>query len=266
MPSSVIGAVLSAAQIVDVLGPGAATTPAESGRLLDASGIDFVILRPDSPADAPAVRFDPTIAATVLARHTRSVGLVVAIAPLRDHPYNLARRVASLDHLSGGRAGWLVLPDDPAAPHGSLWAEASTADVLADAVTVARALWESWPADSIIGDAQTGTFADSSRISYVDHAGVHQVSGPLNVPEPPQSKVPIFAETALVPHADVYLDADQVTLVSRPGPAETAIRAAAEHVRPGSEPAPGTTLRRRLGLPAPHSVLRAPLRSAFPAA
>lgn len=266
----ITGALLNAAQIAEVLDPSAVSQRARFGRLLDASGIDFVVLTP-GPLDG--VRLDASIAATVLARHTVSVGLVVAATPLRDHPYNLARRISSLDHLSGGRAGWLVLPTDPAAPAGSVWTDAAPRDVLVDAVHVARKLWESWPADSIIGDTDAGIFTDSERIVHIDHVGAHSVSGPLNVPEPPQGKIPIFWESQggideIADVADVVLTAtsgglvfDGGVVVAHPASAVETIEAAAALVETGGE---GVTLRRRLGLGDPRRVLVGTLRSAFP--
>ncbi|AHH17824.1 luciferase-like domain-containing protein [Nocardia nova SH22a] len=285
----IVGAALDAAQTAGIFergGPG----PSEFGALLDSSGIDFVILRPDSGT----TRFDPSIAATVLARHTRTVGLVVAAAPLRDHPYNLARRLGSIDHVSRGRAGWLVLLGDPAAGDGhSVWTSAPRGDVPADAVRAIRELWESWPPDAVVDDRERGVFTDSARIRYIDHAGAHSISGPLNIPEPPQVKLPIFAESpvpadyrALDGLADVVVGppgtpaagpvlhwADAAApvpatpsagvVVAGDGNAADIVAAAARHVT-AAAPA-GTTLRARLGLAAPAPVL-AGARSAFPAA
>lgn len=258
----VTGAVLNAAQVAEVLRPSAT---AGFGRALDTSGIDFVVFDPGPHA---GVRIDSSIAATVLARHTHSVGLVVAATPLRDHPYNLARRISSLDHVSRGRAGWLVLPGDPAAPSGSVWTDADPHEVLVDAIHIARKLWESWPADTIVGDVDAGVFTESSRIVHIDHVGAHRVSGPLNVPEPPQCKIPVFWEPLrgeidrVAPVADVLVGSDAVRLVSHPGSAVEVIDTAARQVDPGGAHA-GVTLRERLRLREPARALTGALRSAF---
>ncbi|PQP25889.1 LLM class flavin-dependent oxidoreductase [Rhodococcus opacus] len=177
---SVVGLHVDAALVTELLDPRQPARREEFGRGIDESGIDFVILGGDRlDAGQPShATIDATVAATVLARHTTSVGLVVAGAPVRDHPFNLARRLGSLDHGSHGRAGWLI---------GS-----GPVDAAVDAVSVVRKLWESWPADSIVDDAERGIFAESERIVYIDHAGTFSVSGPLNVPEPPQRKPPVF--------------------------------------------------------------------------
>ena len=107
-------------------GPG----PAAVGRALEGSGADAVVLGAERlagaaplPTSAPWGRgLDPGVVATVLVEHTRRIGLVETAAPQRDHPFNLARRIASLDHLSGGRAGWLVGDRDQHVPGaGSVW-------------------------------------------------------------------------------------------------------------------------------------------------
>ncbi|OXR40918.1 putative monooxygenase MoxC [Nocardia cerradoensis] len=289
----IVGAALDGAQVAAIFDR-QGTGIAKFGALLDGSGIDFVVLRPDSAT----VRFAPSVAAAVLARHTRSVGLVVGAAPLRDHPYNLARRLGSIDHASGGRVGWLVLLGEPAAADGrSVWTSAPRGDVPADAVRAVRELWESWPPDAVVDDREHGVFADSARIRYVDHTGAHSITGPLNIPEPPQIKPPIFAESPvpaeyrdLAGLADVVLglpgtpvrgpvlrwvdagssgpaptDAAGVVIAGEGSPAAI-VAAAARHVTATAAAPPGTTLRARLRLPAPEPVLPRDARSAFPAA
>jgi alkanesulfonate monooxygenase SsuD/methylene tetrahydromethanopterin reductase-like flavin-dependent oxidoreductase (luciferase family) len=177
---SVVGLHVDAAVVTELLDPRQPARREEFGRGIDESGIDFVVLGGDrlDAGQSSHATIDATVAATVLARHTTSVGLVVAGAPVRDHPFNLARRLGSLDHGSHGRAGWLI---------GS-----GPVNAAVDAVSVVRKLWESWPADCIVDDAERCFFAESERIVYIDHAGTFSVSGPLNVPEPPQRKPPVF--------------------------------------------------------------------------
>ena len=174
---SVVGLHLDAAVVTHVLDPRQQARREDFGRSIDESGIDFLVLGGDHKNEVEP-RIDATVAATVLARHTSTVGLVVAGAVVRDHPFNLARRLGSLDHGSHGRAGWLI---------GS-----GPVNAAVDAVSVVRKLWESWPGDSIVDDAERGIFADSERIVHIDHSGIFSVSGPLNVPEPPQRKPPVF--------------------------------------------------------------------------
>ncbi|OUS94652.1 LLM class flavin-dependent oxidoreductase [Rhodococcus sp. NCIMB 12038] len=236
---SVVGLHLDAAVVTHVLHPRQQARREEFGRSIDASGIDFLVLGGDrvDAGESSHTAIDATVAATVLARHTSAVGLVVAGGVVRDHPFNLARRLGSLDHGSRGRAGWLV--ETPDRPAGS-WATADPVDIAVDAVSVVRKLWESWPGDSIVDDAERGIFADSERIVHIDHSGIFSVSGPLNVPEPPQRKPPVFwrpataaeqvaarrtADTVILPdeesvrpyraHFDADAARDQVVLIDR---------------------------------------------------
>jgi Luciferase-like monooxygenase len=135
------------------------------------------------------------VAAALAARTTLGRFLVVA-SPQRDHPYNLARRVASLAHLSRGRSGVLFGVVDAYAPTGpeggGAWGGAGlgvrlplTADTALDAVRAVRALEQSWPFDSIIGDRSTGILVNSDQIVHVDLDGVYSIAGPLNAPAPP---------------------------------------------------------------------------------
>ncbi|RZL79875.1 MAG: LLM class flavin-dependent oxidoreductase [Rhodococcus sp. (in: high G+C Gram-positive bacteria)] len=188
---SVVGLHLGATVVTQLLDPRQRVRREEFGRTVDESGIDFLVLGGDrqDETEPDSTTADATVAATVLARHTTSVGLVVAAAPVRDHPFNLARRVGSLDHGSRGRVGWLVGPADQTS---GPWTNADPVVAAVDAVSVVRELWESWPGDSIVDDADRGVFAESERIVYIDHAGPFSVSGPLNVPEPPQRKPPVF--------------------------------------------------------------------------
>lgn len=206
-------------------GPGAA----EVGRALERSGADAVLLGAERIADdAPGrgVSLDPSPVASVLAHHTRRIGLVVTAAPQRDHPFNLARRIASLDHLSGGRAGWLVGERDCRAPGPDpVWTRhrPGTATTV-DAVRASRELWRSWPADTIVGDHERGVFAESHRVVHIDHRGAFDVAGPLTLPEGPQGEpVVLWWWTGGGDVADAGAAADAL-VVPRAGTAESLSR------------------------------------------
>lgn len=265
-------------------GPG----PARLGRALDDSRADAVLIgaeRVAGPAEQAVLTapgLDPSVVATLLAHHTRRVGLVVTAAPQRDHPFNLARRVASLDHVSDGRAGWLVGDRDLRAPGGPpVWTDhAPGTATTADAVAVVRELWRSWPADAVVADHRRGVFTESHRIAHVDHHGAFDVTGPLPLPEGPQGEPVVLwwwtggadtgpadavADALLVPGPGAVLAAGpRFVQVSGPGACPPAgvdgvvVRlddlpsaGLADRLRdPRDAPAaPSATLRRRLGLP-----------------
>jgi FMN-dependent oxidoreductase (nitrilotriacetate monooxygenase family) len=139
-----------------------------------------------------AYPFEPITLLSALATVTRNIGLVATASTSYSDPYNLARSFASLDWLSGGRAGWnLVTSSDPEAsynfghekpvPHTERYARAGEfADVVAG-------LWDSWEDDAFLRDRSSGEYFDPQRVHPIHHKGQHfQVKGPLNIPRSPQ--------------------------------------------------------------------------------
>ena len=162
-------------------------------------GFDSVFLA-DSPAlwgnakHRPGGALEPTVLLTALAGVTSRIGLIATASTTYNDPYNLARRFASLDHVSRGRAGWNIvttatkaaaqnfgLDDTPG--HRERYRRA------AEFVDVSIGLWDSWEDGAEIGDKATGVYADPARIHPVDFAGEYfRVRGPLNVPRSPQGR------------------------------------------------------------------------------
>ena len=146
------------------------------------------------PRYRPAGALEPTVLLTALAMATSRIGLIATASTTYNAPYNLARRFASLDHLSGGRAGWNIvttaergsalnfgLDDRPS--HRERYRRA------AEFVDVSLRLWDSWEDGAEIGDKAAGVYADTGRIHPVDYAGeFFRVRGPLNVPRSPQGR------------------------------------------------------------------------------
>jgi FMN-dependent oxidoreductase (nitrilotriacetate monooxygenase family) len=146
------------------------------------------------PAMHPSMmmRFEPLTLLSALAMTTTHVGLAATASTTYTEPYNLARLFASLDHLSGGRAGWNVVTGAfPEAalnfsrtrhpPHAERYAAAT------EFVKVVRGLWDSWEDGAIEMDKRAGRFADPSRMHMLEHTGeFYAVKGPLNISRPPQ--------------------------------------------------------------------------------
>ena len=163
----------------------------------DALEVAFSVLgidRIDGSAPASVTLNSSAVGAT-LAGTTRNGRFLVTAAPQRDHPYNIARRVASLAHLSRGRSGVLIGVRDTYAPPGPAeapaWGGAGlgggaalNAQTAYDAARAVRALEQSWPYDSIMGDRETGILIQSDRIVHVDIDNSFSIAGPLNAPEP----------------------------------------------------------------------------------
>jgi len=146
----------------------------------------------NDPGRRPSGRLEPVTLLTALARATQSIGLIATASTSYNDPYNLARRFASLDHISGGRAGWNIVTTagDEAARNFGLDAQPAHAERYQRAgefVEVCRKLWDSWEDEAIVADAERGVHADASRVHTIDHAGrFFRVRGPLNLPRSPQ--------------------------------------------------------------------------------
>ncbi|WP_310532323.1 LLM class flavin-dependent oxidoreductase [Novosphingobium sp.] len=137
-------------------------------------------------------KLDPLVVLSTIAAATSHLGLIGTSSTTYSHPYDVARRFASLDHLSRGRAGWNIVTStmeneahnygrDAHLGHAERYARAS------EFVDVARKLWDSWQEGAVLADKASGNYTDPSRITAVDHAGEHfNVAGPLTVPRAPQ--------------------------------------------------------------------------------
>lgn len=136
--------------------------------------------------------FDPLTLLPALAAVTEHIGLVATASTTYNEPYHVARKFASLDHLSGGRAGWnLVTSANPLEAlnfsreehleHGERYHRAR------EFFDVVTGLWDTWADDALVRDVERGIFFDPTRVRPLDHRGEHfQVRGPLNVARPVQ--------------------------------------------------------------------------------
>ncbi|KAF1071799.1 MAG: Nitrilotriacetate monooxygenase component A [Pseudomonas citronellolis] len=141
---------------------------------------------------AQAEVFDPLLLLAALAPVTERIGLVATLSTSYNDPYLLARRFATLDHLSGGRAGWNLVTSatDQEALNFSraqLPEHAQRYRQAEEFIDVARGLWDSFADDAFIRDRATGRYFDPAGLHTLEHRGEHyQVRGPLNQPRPPQ--------------------------------------------------------------------------------
>jgi FMN-dependent oxidoreductase (nitrilotriacetate monooxygenase family) len=165
--------------------------------------LDAVFLA-DGPALAgnvaknPAGRLEPTILLTAVALATSHIGVIATASSTYNEPYNLARRLASIDVVSGGRAAWNLVTNagDAAAQNFGLSGAPLHVDRYARAAEFADIvikLWDSWEDDAILADPGRGVFADPAKVHAINHNGAYfQVAGPLNVSRSPQGRPVIF--------------------------------------------------------------------------
>lgn len=146
------------------------------------------------PASQPVGHLDPVVVLSAVAAVTQRIGVIATAASTYNDPFGTARRFASLDHVSHGRAAWNLVTNasDDAARNFSLPGVPGHAERYARAqefVEVVLNLWDTWEDDAIIGDAPGGRFADPAKVRAIDFVGQHfAVQGPLNVPRSPQGR------------------------------------------------------------------------------
>ncbi len=172
-------------------------------RVAERGKLDAIFL-----ADTPAINdridyrpfnaLEPTVVLASVAAATSHVGLVATASTTYNEPYNLARRFASLDMVSRGRAGWNVVTTADAAAgrnfgfagaseHGARYARAR------EFTELVHALWDSWEDDAFVGDKAGGRFVDTGKVHAIRHWGAHYaVEGPLTVPRSPQGRPVTF--------------------------------------------------------------------------
>jgi len=151
---------------------------AEDAGRVEAAGFDFIQLGdPDIGADGP-IGEDPLSVAAYLMTTTERVGLA-AVVPANWAPFHVARALASFDHLSSGRCGWLPVSGE-AAPDP---------ERLAEHREVVLKLFDSWDDGALVFDKPSAIFADRERVRRIRHEGRHfTVDGPLNAPRPVQGR------------------------------------------------------------------------------
>lgn len=141
---------------------------------------------------ATVTSFDPLTLLPALAMATKHLGLIATASSTFEPAYTIARRFASLDHISEGRAGWnLVTTSNPDAalnfgmddqmPHAERYARAR------EFFDVVTGLWDSWADDAFVRDVENGIYFDPARLHVLDHKGKYlKVRGPLNIARPVQ--------------------------------------------------------------------------------
>jgi FMN-dependent oxidoreductase (nitrilotriacetate monooxygenase family) len=179
-------------------------------------------------------RFEPISILSALATATTKIGLAGTLSTSYSHPFTVARQFASLDLISGGRAGWNVVTsplEGSAKNYGGQHPDHEKRYEIADEyLDVVRGLWDSWDDDAFVRDRESGRFFDRDKLHTLDHKGrFFEVAGPLNVQRSPQGQPVIFqagSSESGIALAGKYADA---VFTHSPSLEET--RAFAEQVR-----------------------------------
>ena len=183
---------------------------ADIARLAERGRFDMLFLAdsnatfgPDDPAvwsrTGAALRLEPVTLLSALSMVTEHIGLVSTATTTYSQPFSVARMFASLDHISGGRAGWNVVTSSATAeaynfshaahpPHADRYVRA------AEFIEVVQGLWDSWDDDALLYDQESGRMFDPAKLHFLDHQGPSfSVRGPLSLPRSPQGQ-PVIVE------------------------------------------------------------------------
>ncbi len=144
-------------------------------------------------------RLEPITLLSALAVSTARIGLAATLSTSFYEPYNVARLLGSLDHLSGGRACWNVVTSDHDETgynynREGLPPHAERYDRAREFVDVCFGLWDGWERDALVLDRAAGLYHDPAKVHPLNHRGRHfQVRGPLNLARSPQGR-PVIAQ------------------------------------------------------------------------
>lgn len=198
-----------------------AAQSAEAGKLDMLFVSDALSLTPLShPSEL--VRFEPTTLISALAMLTSKIGLAATVSTTYNEPYHVARKLASIDHLSKGRSAWNIVTSyyeqeaanfglDKHPEHGERYKRAN------EFVDVVKKLWSSWEPNALVRDQVNGIYFDPDKLHAIDHTGpFYQVRGPLNTSRPVQG-TPVLIQAGssadgmsfAAKHAEVIFTAQQ---------------------------------------------------------
>ncbi|MEU8976300.1 LLM class flavin-dependent oxidoreductase [Streptomyces monashensis] len=176
--------------------------PRRVARVAAAAGnAGYTLVTTDDSVLPPAIspdsvgRIGAVERATFVAASTSTIGIAPFVPVTYAEPFHASSQLASLDHISAGRARWVVTEDDRAEA-ALAWGRplVAGADARAresrDGVEVARTLWDSWEDDAVIRSMATSRYFDRERLHYIDLTGeTYAVMGPAIVPRPPQGQL-----------------------------------------------------------------------------
>jgi alkanesulfonate monooxygenase SsuD/methylene tetrahydromethanopterin reductase-like flavin-dependent oxidoreductase (luciferase family) len=160
---------------------------------------------------------------------TRTIALVPEVDTVYTEPFHVSTQLASLDYVSGGRAGWIATAAESPEAAAAVGRSNATGEALvqeaAASIEVSRRLWDSWEDDAVIRDVATGRYIDVDKLHYVDFETPadftgqgYSVKGPSIIPRPLQGQLPVLAAASLVGEGHIPAEAVDAVLVTAPTP------------------------------------------------
>ena len=154
-------------------------------------------------------KFDPAVLVPYLAAVTKHIGIAPTLTSTFYPPFLLARLMSTLDHFSSGRVAWNIVTatNDRAAQNYGLerqYEHDLRYDMADEYIDCVSALWNSWDADAVVMNAESGLFADPSKVHTTDFEGrFYRARGPLNIPRSPQGR-PVFVAPGASPRGRMF--------------------------------------------------------------
>lgn len=170
---------------------------------------------------ASAATLEPVTLFAALATVTSHIGFIATASTTYEEPYQLARKFASLDYISHGRAGWnLVTSAGDATAQNFGLAQQQAPEVryerAQEFVDVVKQLWDSWEDDAFLHDKERGLFYDQGKVHTIDHKGKYfQIRGPLNIARPPQGHPVIVQAGQSEPGRELAARSAEVVFTAR---------------------------------------------------
>jgi FMN-dependent oxidoreductase (nitrilotriacetate monooxygenase family) len=205
---------------------------AEIGRIAERGLMDSIFLADNIAipeyrvTHLPQTQFDPVVVLSALTAITSRIGLIATGSTTYSKPWDLARRFATLDHLSGGRAGWNIVTtstplaaanfgEDDHPEHDDRYARAH------EFVDIVQRVWDGWEDDAIVGDRDRGVWGDRGKLHAPRfHGEYYDVEGILPFPRSPQGW-PVLVQAGQSP-AGISLAARYAELVFSGPPSQAA--------------------------------------------
>ncbi|MBP2076883.1 LLM class flavin-dependent oxidoreductase [Oceanobacillus polygoni] len=167
------------------------------------TGFDFVFIADGLHINEKSIphflnRFEPLTLLSTLAAVTKNIGLVGTVSTTYSEPFNIARQFASLDKISGGRAGWNVVtsPLEGTATNfnkGNHPEHQLRYQMADEYLEVTKGLWDSWEDDAFTRNRESGEFFDPDKVHRLNHTGeFFTAQGPLNIERSKQGQPVIF--------------------------------------------------------------------------
>ncbi|KAA9106421.1 LLM class flavin-dependent oxidoreductase [Microbacterium rhizomatis] len=185
---------------------------------------------------------DPILLISAMAAVTENLGFGVTAGTAYEHPYPFARRMSTLDHLTGGRVGWNVVTGYlPSAArnmgHDDQLEHDQRYDVADEYLEVLYKLWEgSWEEDAVVRDRESGVFTDPAKVHEIGHYGTHYTVPGIHLSEPSPQRTPVIYQAGASPRGIAFA-AGNAEAIFVAAPTKSVLKGVVKNIRDALEQA-----------------------------